>query len=59
MRIYNLLSSLVIASFALVASQAQASYTLPEYQKITLDNGLTVYLMEQHEVPLIDVKHCC
>lgn len=56
MRIYNLLSSLIIASFALVASQAKASYTLPEYQKITLDNGLTVYLMEQHEVPLIDVN---
>lgn len=37
-----------------VASVAQAaSFTLPEYQKVTLDNGLTVYLMEQHEVPLI------
>ncbi|WP_416306776.1 M16 family metallopeptidase [Neptunicella sp. SCSIO 80796] len=32
-----------------------ADFTLPEYQKIVLDNGLTVYLMEQHEVPLIDV----
>ncbi len=45
-----------MTSFALVASQAQANYTLPEYQKTTLDNGLTVYLMEQHEVPLIDVN---
>lgn len=30
-----------------------ASYRMPGYEKFTLDNGLTVYLMEQHEVPLI------
>lgn len=35
---------------------AFATYTLPDYQKTTLKNGLTVYLMEQHEVPLIDVN---
>lgn len=29
------------------------SYKLPRYEKFVLDNGLTVYLMEQHEVPLI------
>lgn len=33
-----------------------ASYSLPEYQKTKLKNGLTVYLMEQKEVPLIDVS---
>ncbi|MGB3618177.1 MAG: pitrilysin family protein [Catalinimonas sp.] len=31
------------------------SYRLPDYEKFTLKNGLTVYLMEQHEVPLISV----
>lgn len=31
-------------------------YRLPPYQKFILNNGLTVYLMEQHEVPLINVS---
>jgi len=31
-------------------------YKLPAYQKFTLKNGLTVFLMEQHEVPKIDVS---
>lgn len=35
--------------------QAQ-SYKLPAYQKFKLKNGLTVYLMEQHEVPIISVS---
>ncbi len=53
MQIYKFLFGLVITLFCM---QAQANYTLPHYQKITLDNGLTLYLMEQHEVPLIDVN---
>ncbi len=32
------------------------SYQLPAYQKMKLKNGLTVYLMEQHEVPVISVS---
>lgn len=35
---------------------ALADFSLPQYEKITLKNGLTVYLMEQHEVPLIDIS---
>src|ERR1700749_4146437 len=31
-------------------------YKLPPYQKFKLKNGLTVYLMEQHEVPVISVS---
>lgn len=34
---------------------AQDNYRLPEYTKFKLKNGLTVYLMEQHEVPLVHV----
>lgn len=56
MQIYKFLSIMLTVSFVFLASQANANYTLPKYQKITLDNGLTVYLMEQHEVPLIDVN---
>lgn len=31
-------------------------YKLPAYEKFKLKNGLTVYLMEQHEVPMINVS---
>ncbi|SOD96274.1 M16 family metallopeptidase [Spirosoma fluviale] len=37
------------------ASWAQ-TFKVPPYQKVKLKNGLTVYLMEQHEVPLINVS---
>jgi len=33
-----------------------ATFKVPEYEKFTLSNGLTVYLMEQHEVPTISVS---
>ncbi len=32
------------------------TYKLPAYQKFKLKNGLAVYLMEQHEVPVISVS---
>ena len=32
---------------------AQNNFKVPPYEKFKLKNGLTVYLMEQHEVPLI------
>lgn len=32
------------------------SYKLPEYDTFKLDNGLTVYLMERHAVPVISVS---
>lgn len=31
-------------------------YKLPEFTKFKLDNDLTIYLMEQHDVPLISVS---
>jgi predicted Zn-dependent peptidase len=37
-------------------SVSAQDYKLPAYQKFTLKNGLTVYLMEQHEVPMINVS---
>jgi zinc protease len=35
---------------------ADADFKLPAYSKFVLPNGLTVYLMEQTEVPLINVS---
>lgn len=46
----------VLMSAVCTSLSAFAGYTLPEYKKVTLDNGLTIYLMEQHEVPMVDVN---
>ncbi len=35
---------------------AEAEFKLPAYSKMVLPNGLTVYLMEQSEVPLINIS---
>lgn len=55
--------SLMAVALGLLAvpgtSRAQAGspgYQLPPYEKFTLPNGLTVYLMEQHEVPMINLS---
>lgn len=53
MRIYN---SLILLLSLCFSNQLLAAYALPEYQKVILANGLTLYLMEQHEVPLIDIN---
>lgn len=42
--------------FLLTVSNAIAQgYSLPKYSTFKLDNGLTVNLMEQHDVPLISI----
>lgn len=53
MRIFNTVLTLCLLAASKVAL---ASYTLPHYEKVELKNGLTVYLMEQNEVPLIDAR---
>lgn len=49
---------LVFISFIVIsgASLNAQNYTLPEYTTFQMDNGLTVFLMEQHDVPLISVS---
>ena len=48
--------NLAILLIAVLSSISFAQFKLPEYEKYTLPNGLTLYLMEQHEVPLIYVN---
>ncbi|WP_290709680.1 insulinase family protein, partial [Flavihumibacter sp. CACIAM 22H1] len=50
---YSLLVAVFLYTGAGLFAQA---FKLPAYQKFTLKNGLTVYLMEQHEVPMISVS---
>ncbi len=49
-------AAILLSPLLLGAAQAQNTFQLPPYQKVVLDNGLTVYLMEQHEVPLVYVS---
>lgn len=48
---------ILFLAIALVGAQAlafaQAGFQLPKYEKVKLKNGLTLFLMEQHEVPTI------
>lgn len=49
------MNKLILMLLCLLAfrSSAQNNFKVPPYEKFKLKNGLTVYLMEQHEVPLI------
>jgi zinc protease len=50
------LLAILVFMLAIAAPVAAQQFKLPKYQKFTLGNGLTVYLMEQHEVPLVYVS---
>jgi len=45
--------TLIMFSLSINAQTKQAAFKVPAYEKFTLTNGLTIYLMEQHEVPVI------
>ena len=47
---------IVVFCCSLLVFSANADFKIPTYQHYTLANGLTVYLMPQSEVPLIDVQ---
>ena len=47
---------LILLAIIPVSIMAQNNFKVPPYEKFKLKNGLTVYLMEQHEVPLINVS---
>lgn len=46
----------VLFAMISISATAQNYFKVPKYEKFQLKNGLTVYLMEQHEVPLINVS---
>lgn len=48
--------TVAIALLATAASAGAAEFRLPAFETSTLPNGLTVYMMERHEVPLIAVR---
>lgn len=48
---YSLSLLFLLASFALSAG---GGIKLPEPEKITLDNGMTIFLLEDHELPIVN-----
>ncbi|MCK5149185.1 insulinase family protein [bacterium] len=52
----GILIALILVMAASLSLLAAGEFKLPEYEKFTLKNGLTVYLMEQHEVPMISLN---
>lgn len=56
MKKINIIATLIFVFMAVSAKAQVGTFSLPAYEKMTLGNGLTVYLMEQHEVPLINVS---
>lgn len=49
-------TSLLFATLLVFVALNAQDYKVPAYQTFTLKNGLTVYLMEQHEVPMINIS---
>ena len=46
----------LLAAITLLLARPVWAFSLPEYETYQLDNGLTVYLMQQDEVPLVDIR---
>lgn len=51
-----LLATLLALAVALPAAAQPASLSLPPYKTVVLPNGLTLLLMEQHEVPIVSLN---
>ncbi|HVE60856.1 MAG TPA: pitrilysin family protein [Chitinophagaceae bacterium] len=51
-----LIISFCMSAGLTVSAQNAAAYKLPAFEKFVLNNGLTIYLMEHHEVPMINVS---
>jgi zinc protease len=50
------LIQVMAAALGSLAAVAHAGFELPAYEQYQLDNGLTVFLMPQKEVPLVHVR---
>ena len=48
--------AIFMLSIQVNAQNKQSTYKLPVYDKVVLPNGLSIFLMEQHEVPVISMS---
>ena len=53
-----MVQTVTVATALLLTNMLQAApaFQFPAYEKVQLENGLTIYLLEQHEVPLMTVN---
>lgn len=53
-----MVQTVTVATALLLTNMLQAApaFQFPAYEKVQLENGLTIYLLEQHEVPLLTVN---
>ncbi|MFA6946451.1 MAG: insulinase family protein, partial [Pedobacter sp.] len=52
----HIVLAVLIMCATVKAQNKPAAFKVPAYEKFILPNGLTVYLMEQHEVPVISMS---
>lgn len=48
--------AVILFSFAGILTAEEIKLKLPPYKKVKLENGMTILLMEQHEVPIISLE---
>src|SRR5215208_7097012 len=51
----TLLLLMILFSPDISKAQNKPGYKLPQYEKSKLSNGLTIYLMEKHDVPVMSI----
>src|SRR5580765_7936695 len=51
-----ILLPILLLSANIIQAQTKPGYKLPLYEKFKLDNGLTIYLMEKHDVPVVSIS---
>ena len=51
-----ILALFILSSVRFAHAQATVGYKMPSYEKFKLPNGLTVYLMEKHTVPVMSIR---
>lgn len=57
MKFILLAARTALCCFTVLATAVTAAdFKLPQYEKVVLDNGLTLYVLPQHEVPLVTVQ---
>jgi len=58
-KVFLLAASLLLIAFsmnALAQSAPAQAFQLPEYKRVQLPNGLTLLLLEKHELPMISIE---
>lgn len=47
---------LIVLLLCIVASAARADFSLPEFERVVLDNGVVLLIGEKHDVPLVGLE---